>query len=460
MLPGNCSRFRKKISLGRRASKPLRLIIFNRYPLPGQTKTRLIPLLGSAGAADLQKRLTEKTCETARRFSLSRPIAIEICYANGNEKKMKSWLGAGPIYSRQAAGDIGRRMHQAFITAFRSGCESAVLIGTDIPGITEDLLDRAFSLLEENDVVVGPSMDGGYWLIGLSKPLDLFQNIQWSTGSVLKQTLNLIRKNRLTYECLEKLSDIDTERDLKQWSAREGERKPFISVIIPAFNESENISAAIQSAAHPDAEIIVVDGGSTDDTVKKAKNCGAQVITGPRGRARQQNVGAKRARGKVLLFLHADTLLPENYPLYVFDILMNSRVSAGAFTFKTDFHHPLMKLIELGANIRSGIFHLPYGDQGIFLRKSLFESLGGFPETAIAEDYFWVRKLSAHGKIGIVPVPAVTSGRRWKTKGPVHTWLINVVILMGCKMGISPRKLASLYRKPEKSQEKDSDCNQ
>jgi hypothetical protein len=154
--------------------------------------------------------------------------------------------------------------------------------------------------------------------------------------------------------------------------------------------------------------------------------------------------------GKVLLFLHADTILPENYTSYIFDALMDKNVAAGAFKFKTDFSHPFMPLVETGANIRSRYFRLPYGDQALFLRKTVFETTGGFPEVAIAEDLFFVRSLSAYGKIQIVPAHIITSGRRWRARGPIRTWLINTLILTGCKMGISPEKLKPLYKIPNK----------
>ncbi len=422
-----------------------RLIIFTKYPVPGKTKTRLISLLGPTGAADLQKRLAEKTYQTAQRFAQFRNIDVEICFENSSEKKMKAWLGPGHSYSHQVPGDIGIRMDHAISNAFVSGHRSVVLIGTDIPDITETILERAFSSLDKNNLVLGPSTDGGYWLIGLSKPADLFQGIEWSTRHVLRQTLKRAKEQHLKYQLLDKLTDIDTEQSLIKWNSEEAKGNPYISVIIPALNESETIITAIQSAICRDSEVIMVDGGSTDDTVEKARKNGAQVITGPRGRARQQNVGAKRALGQVLLFLHADTTLPENYSSHVFDTLMDRRTAAGAFKFKTNFSHPFMTLVEMGANIRSRYFSLPYGDQAIFLRKTLFESSGGFPEVAIAEDLFFVQKLSAIGRIGIVPAHIITSGRRWKARGPIRTWLINAIILAGCKMGISPKKLVSLY---------------
>jgi len=426
-----------------------RLILFTKYPVPGKTKTRLVPFLGPAGAADLQKRLVEKICDTAQYFALNRDTDIEICFKNGSKKKMESWLGPGPIYSYQISGDIGIRMHHAIANAFRSGCQRVVLVGSDIPDITETVFNQAFSNLNENDLVLGPSTDGGYWLIGLNKPEDLFQGIEWSTGRVLEQTLHIAKKQHLTYHLLDTLTDIDTKKSLQKEMPEEAHPNPYISVIIPALNESKNITTAIQSAKHRDSEVIVVDGGSTDDTIEMAKNNGAQVYTGSRGRAGQQNIGAKRAVGKVLLFLHADTILPENYISYVFETLMDTHIAAGAFTFKTDFPHPFMTLVGLGAHIRSKYFHLPYGDQALFLRRTLFDTTGGFPDTAIAEDLFFVQTLSTFGKIHIVPTPVITSGRRWRMRGPVRTWLINAIILAGCKMGVSTEKLKTLYSIPK-----------
>jgi len=425
------------------------LIIFTKYPVPGKSKTRLIPLLGPTGAADLQKRLTEKTLETAKRFKHTREIDVEVCFDNGSKRNMIAWLGPEPRYSYQISGNIGTRMHQAIRSAFLSGYKPVLLIGTDIPDITEEILNQAFYGLSNNDLVLGPSTDGGYWLIGLNNPEDLFQGIQWSTPQVFKQTLRIVRKQNLSFHLLDPLTDIDTEKSLRKVLPQEAKRKPFISVIIPTLNESSNIETAIHSARHADTEIIVVDGGSTDGTLHQAKKSGALIITGPKGRARQQNAGAKRALGKVLLFLHADTILPEEYPAHVFDTLMDKRVVAGAFKFKTDFSHPFMTLVELGANIRSRYFHLPYGDQALFLYKTMFDALNGFPDVVIAEDLFFAQKLSSSGQIRHVPVPILTSGRRWRIRGPIRTWLINTLILAGCKMGVSPKRLKSLYKIPD-----------
>ena len=189
-----------------------------------------------------------------------------------------------------------------------------------------------------------------------------------------------------------------------------------------------------------------MDGGSTDDTVKRATDAGARTEVSSRGRALQQNRGAASAQGSVFLFLHADTRLPRGYVHHIFEILIDPKTALGAFRFKTDLDHPLLRAVEFLTNMRSHFLKLPYGDQGLFLRKSLFESIGGFPEVAIAEDLFLVRLLSKHGRIRIAPAYAITSGRRWRATGLLRTTLINQVIMAGCYLGVSPRVLASLYQ--------------
>jgi len=422
------------------------LIIFGRYPIPGKTKTRLIPTLGPAGAADLQRWLTEKTLATAKSFAFKRGIGVEFCFEGGSEQKMRRWLGSGVSFSPQVKGDLGKRMISAFFDAFRGGARRVVLLGTDIPELKADNLGQAFDALTENDLVIGPSKDGGYWLIGLNRSAHLFEDIKWGTGAVLGQTLALADEQGLRVKQLDSLMDIDTEEDLKQLPPEWTSKRPYISIVIPALNEEANIETAIRSALNEDAEIIVVDGGSTDDTAARAMRAGARVEMGSRGRALQQNRGASCASGKVLMFLHADTRLPGGYVKHVFEILMDTETVAGAFRFKTNLDNPLMKVIELMTNIRSQYFKMPYGDQGLFIRKSVFESVGGFPESPIAEDLFLVRRLSQKGRIRIAPVHVVTSARRWQTLGLFRTTLINQVILAGLCLGILPSTLSSLYR--------------
>lgn len=424
-----------------------RLIIFGRYPVPGRTKTRLIPLLGAARAADFQRHLTERTLRMDRSVARRRPVDLEACFAGGSLAKLRRWLGPDLIFSEQSSGDLGERMKSAFFEAFRQGAQQVVLHGTDIPGLTTQHIEDAFDALKSHDLVLGPSTDGGYWLIGLNKPAHLFDRMEWGTSSVFDKTVAAAREQGLSVHVLSPLTDMDTGEAVKHWMPDWARPQPYLSVIIPALNEEAHIEETIVNARSPDAEIIVVDGGSGDRTVDRAEHAGAVVIKGPRGRALQQNRGVAAARGSVLLFLHADTLLPKDYVAQVFETLMDRRVALGAFRFKADLDRPLMRVIEFTTNFRARILRLPYGDQALFMRKPLFLAAGGFPEMPIAEDLFFVRLVSKRGRIAVAPAHAVTSSRRWKEVGLLRTTLINQFILAGFALGISPETLAALYHR-------------
>lgn len=419
------------------------LIVFGRYPVPGRTKTRLIPALGPAGAAELQREMTERILEVA----LSAGIApVRFCYTGGTFRQVRRWLQRpGLRIEQQTDGDLGRRMHHAIASALKLGCQQVVLMGTDVPSVATDHLRAAFDSLQNNDMVLGPSRDGGYWLIGLRRLVDLFTGIAWGTDRVLAQTLEAGRRLKLRTAQLSPLQDIDNMDDLSALPSSIVGRRPYLSVVIPALNEASTIEASIQSARCDDCEIIVVDGGSKDRTAVHAQTAGARVIPAPMGRALQQNRGARQAGGKVLLFLHADSRLPDNYCMHLFETLMDSRAVAGAFQFKTDWPIWSMRLIEKAARIRSSWFQMPYGDQGIFLRKEVFDRIGGFIPVPIAEDLYLVRRLARLGRIGLAPVPVVTSGRRWRTIGVWRATLINYLIAGGCLIHVPARYLAPLY---------------
>jgi uncharacterized protein len=424
-----------------------RLIIFCRYPIPGKTKTRLIQTLGPFRAADLHRKLTEDTFEMAKRFASEYPVDVELFFEGGSKAQIRRWLGLLPEVSFQKQGDLGQRMHYAFQEAFRKGCKKVVLIGTDVPEASEEHLRQAFEALDNYEMVLGPTYDGGYWLIGLTGPFGVFENIQWGGDRVLEATMSLAERIGLSSTFIDPLNDIDTVNDLIKWRPGEAHPGPYISVVIPAINEEENIGKTIAHAYDGNSEIVLVDGGSRDNTMAIAIESGARVISSPRGRALQQNAGAEASQGKILLFLHADTLLPDDYAAIIFEALMDHDVAAGAFRFATDFEGMIMRIIEFAVNVRSKYLHLPYGDQGIFIRKETFHSDGGFPDVPLAEDLFLVRSMSRLGRICIVPATVTTSGRRWKKLGIVRTMLINTVILAGCLAGVKPERLASLYSK-------------
>ncbi len=196
-----------------------RLLLFTRYPEAGKTKTRLIEELGAEGAALLQKRLTERIVFQANLLRRRSAIETIVHYTGGDRWKMNSWLGSINCIS-QIDGDLGQKMRAAFSHTFTDGVDKAVLIGSDIPDLSVDLLQQAFTALLTKDLVIGPSEDGGYYLIGLIAkkaaqllPL-LFTQMPWSTKELFATTRERIDKAGLTVALLPALRDIDLPADL------------------------------------------------------------------------------------------------------------------------------------------------------------------------------------------------------------------------------------------------------
>lgn len=191
------------------------LIVFTRYPEPGKTKTRLIPALGAEGAAKLQQEMTENTLAAASILQHQRGTHIEVYFTGGTAAQMSAWLGEKLRYRPQSEGDLGDRLTKAFATAFAAEMERVAAIGIDCPDLDATLLTRAFSLLETADLVLGPAVDGGYYLIGMSRFVpELFVGIAWSTATVLEETRAIAQRLGLAIAYLPQLNDVDRPEDL------------------------------------------------------------------------------------------------------------------------------------------------------------------------------------------------------------------------------------------------------
>jgi rSAM/selenodomain-associated transferase 2 len=219
-----------------------------------------------------------------------------------------------------------------------------------------------------------------------------------------------------------------------------------IAVVIPALHEADRIQDAVRSARAPEVEVIVADGGSRDATRERAREAGARVVASAPGRARQLEAGARAAGdAEAVLFLHADTRLPPGWPDAVRRALSDPGVAGGAFAFRFDERSPGLRLVEWGARLRCALARLPYGDQGLFLRRRVLEALGGVPQTPIGEDVDLVRGLRRHGRLALLPLPATTSARRYRERGVARTFLRNALALAAFALGIDRERVAAWY---------------
>jgi rSAM/selenodomain-associated transferase 2 len=220
-----------------------------------------------------------------------------------------------------------------------------------------------------------------------------------------------------------------------------------ISIIIPVLNEAENIRQAIASTQpSTNIEVIVVDGGSQDDTKKNAADFNVTIISSLPGRAVQMNKGAILAKGDILLFLHADTRLPIGFDVMIRTAMQKTGTVAGAFALGIDAEVLSLRLVEWGVNMRSRFWQMPYGDQAIFFTKETFNKIGNFPELPFMEDFEIMRRLKRIGRITIIPVPVITSARRWLKKGIWKTTLINQIVIIAYLLGVPPQQLLHWYR--------------
>jgi len=233
---------------------------------------------------------------------------------------------------------------------------------------------------------------------------------------------------------------------------------PSVSVIIPALNEAGTISATARSAKEAGAgEVIVVDGGSGDGTPDAAWPAADVVIPSPPGRARQMNAGARAANGTILLFLHADTTIPDRAIASVRKAVERDGFLGGAFRVRLavspsapPLRKAALRLTARMIGVRARIFRAYTGDQAIFLRRDVFEEIGGYPEIPLMEDVELSRRLARRGRTILLSLPVTTSARRWETHGTLRTILLMWRLRLAYLLGMPPERCAELYgrRKP------------
>jgi rSAM/selenodomain-associated transferase 2 len=220
-----------------------------------------------------------------------------------------------------------------------------------------------------------------------------------------------------------------------------------LSVIVPMLNEALTIASTLDAVRRgaPGAEIVVVDGDSIDASVATAQPLSDILLSGPRGRARQMNTGARASHGDALVFVHADTIVPSTFAADIATALSDSAIVGGRFDVELDASALPYRIIGAMISLRSRISRTGTGDQAIFVRRDVFDRLGGFPELELCEDLEFSRRLKRAGRVACLRARVTTSARRWSRDGVARTvlrmWLIRAMYLLG----VPPARLKRMY---------------
>ena len=474
------------------------LILFTRLPIAGKTKTRLIPYLQEKGARDIHLALLQDFAKLYRNFHRKeKEVKLFLFVSPANldkvdndiidevyksvleqekkesdkekrerkegvkegikegfsEIKMLKKLFPDAEFVPQEGEDIFRKMENAFLYTFQEGYSFSYLVGADIPFLSEDSFCKVFSAGRFGKNVLGESLDGGYYGIGLqsrvkSSELDKIFSLgkkseefkvnpeqnrlmkpecaerekQEQEADIFEYTKTALYATGLPLLLLKKRRDIDDKEDIiayrqlipynkalqDSFIGREILRQAKISIIIPCYKEGDTLSK-MEEELRPykkQAEILFADGGENHFSGEY------KVVPCPKGRAKQMNTAAKVASGDILFFLHCDSILPKGFLEEIREALRKTPVACFGIRFKP--FSPLMTICSFISNHRVYDRKVMFGDQGIFLGRELFFEMGGFPDIPLMEDYQFSLNLKSRGiPMGLCKKRLITSERRF-----------------------------------------------
>jgi hypothetical protein len=341
-------------------------------------------------------------------------------------------------------------MENALQAVFATGAGKAVLIGTDLADIEATDIEWAFGNTGQKVIVLGPAADGGFYLIGTDRPIGApFRFTTWGTGEVFSRTAQALRAGGFRIRPAAERSDVDRKPDLDRLD-RDFMFASSISVIIPTLTEPLKLSPLLiylQNSIWPGDEIVVVQGGAFEQAASRGISPSLTFAGTRRGRGIQQNAGAMLARGTILFFLHDDTVPPPEFPYLIRRACRDNAAAVGCFKLRFWPSNRALGLIAAWANIRTALFKLPYGDQGLFCRKEVFEKVGGFGRSYLMEDIDLVGKFRKMGRgdISILPVPVWSSPDRYLRKGILKASLQNHRTFLLAALGRDERMLYRRY---------------
>lgn len=426
------------------------LILFMRYPEAGKVKSRLAASLGHSEAVRIYERLVRRTLGVAADFKRSTKQADIFIALTPSEKlpaARRRYPGPWTFFP-QTGSHLGERMKRAIEHVVSIGCGRVVLAGTDIADIQEGDFTQAFRALDAGLAALGPALDGGFYLIGLDRPCpSAFDAPQWGTGDIFRRTEEALRASGFQVKTLTRRRDVDRPEDIFHLS-RDPMLSASLSVVIPTLGAPADLESLLQSLDDqlwPADEAVLVVAGNAPLEAVECPGRRIRILTAPKGRGLQLNRGAQAATGDVFLFLHGDSFPPPNFAYSVRKIVIAPQASLGCFHLSFSPSTPALRIIAGWANFRTRRLKLPYGDQGLFCTRAVYESAGGFRKQFLMEDVDFVRQCRRRGKLLILPDPIATSPRRYVEKGILRASLKNHLLLLLYHLGVEERRLCSLY---------------
>lgn len=427
------------------------LLVFLRYPRPGQVKSRLAAQLGDHQACAVYAKLLRKTLGVAADFKRAHPgVHILACFTPADHQGRLEKCFPGPwTFMPQRGSHLGERMDLAFRCAFAAGYRQVVLIGSDSVDLEPEDLADAFARLEPGCAVLNPAADGGFCLIGLDRPCpSALAPEEWSTATVFARTRELLEKDGFRVRVNRMKQDIDRPEDMEHFY-----RQPLlhsqVSIIIPTRGGIEKLGPLLESLHSrlwPGDEIIVSLSSTRPPSANLTRlHPSIRLVWSAAGRGMQLNRGAQEAMGDILWFLHDDSLPPDQFGYLLRKIALDGQFSLGCFLLAYAPTDRAMDLIARWANLRTRLFGIPYGDQGLFCGSDVFRRLGGYRQRYLMEDVDLVLRASRIGKLLIIPEILYTSPQRYRSKGILRASVENHLTLLYYWMGADEDRLFRLY---------------